>query len=163
DTCGWRGARMPHMVMFRNGEGKVGYHPTESLEDAVRFVEHLRNNEQVNDARVFRMQEVPIEFKVLYKVEVSAEPAGGTGAAPAPVTSPPGATGGGAGGTSPAASVGTGTGPVIAPVTPTSAPATAATAPTASLGGAEAGPATSRLSADDSGNNGGRFGLFSRG
>ena len=69
---------MPHMVIFRNSEGKPGYHQAEALDEAVRFVEHLRNQEQVSDARIFSMQEVPIEFKTYYKVEV------GVAAAPAP-------------------------------------------------------------------------------
>jgi hypothetical protein len=66
------------MVMFRSTEGKPGYHQAESLDDAVKFVERLRNQEQVTEARIFRMQEVPIEFKTYYRVEVnsgSAEPA----------------------------------------------------------------------------------------
>ena len=64
---------MPHMVVFRTNEGKPGYHWADSLDDAVRFVEHLRNNEQIDDSKVYRMSEVPIEFKVLYKVEVAGE------------------------------------------------------------------------------------------
>jgi hypothetical protein len=75
---------MPHMVVFRTNEGKQAYHPTEALEDAIRFVEHLRNAEQVTDAHVFRMQEVPLEFKVLYKVEVGTGSAADEPAAPAP-------------------------------------------------------------------------------
>jgi hypothetical protein len=63
---------MAHMVIFRTAEGKPGYHQTEALDDAVRFVEHLRNTEQVTDARLFKMEEVPIEFKTYYKVEVVA-------------------------------------------------------------------------------------------
>ena len=69
---------MPHMVVFRTNEGKQGYHRAETLDEAVRFVEHLRNNEQVAEAKVYRMEEVPIEFKVMYKVEV----AGSAGSAP---------------------------------------------------------------------------------
>ncbi len=76
---------MSFMVNFRSAEGKLGYHPTESLEEAIRFVEHLRNQEHVVDARVWRLQEVPLEVKTYYKVEVAtAEPAP-TKAAPAPV------------------------------------------------------------------------------
>ncbi len=59
------------MVVFRSAEGKPGYHQTEALEDAVRFVERLRNQENITDARIFRMQEVPIEFKTYYRVEVN--------------------------------------------------------------------------------------------
>ena len=65
---------MPHMVVFRSTDGKPGYHQAEALESAVRFVERLRNTEGVTEARVFRMQEVPLEFKTYYKVEVA--PAG---------------------------------------------------------------------------------------
>jgi hypothetical protein len=60
-----------YMVIFRTGEGKPGFHQAESLDDAVRFVERLRNQEQVSDARVFRMSEVPLEFKTYIKVEVA--------------------------------------------------------------------------------------------
>jgi hypothetical protein len=61
---------MAHMVIFRTAEGKPGYHQAEALDEAVRFVEHLRNTEEVTDARLFKMEEVPIEFKTYYKVEV---------------------------------------------------------------------------------------------
>lgn len=63
---------MPHMVVFRSTEGKPGYHQADALEDAVKFVERLRNQENVTEARIFRMQEVPIEFKTYYRVEVNA-------------------------------------------------------------------------------------------
>lgn len=64
------------MVIFRNAEGKPGYHQADALDEAVKFVEHLRNSEQVTDARLFSMEEVPIEIKTYYKVEVvgAAEP-----------------------------------------------------------------------------------------
>lgn len=75
---------MSHMVMFRSAEGKPGYHPTESLDEAIVFVEHLRNQEQVADARIFRMEEVPIAVKTYYKVEVSSVPSGN---APSPTSS----------------------------------------------------------------------------
>ena len=77
DRYGRRGVPMPHMVVFRSNEGKPGYHQAEALDDAVKFVERLRNQENVTEARIFRMQEVPIEFKTYYRVEVgtgSAEP-----------------------------------------------------------------------------------------
>jgi hypothetical protein len=75
---------MPHMVVFRSTEGKPGYHQAEALEDAVKFVERLRNQENVTEARIFRMQEVPIEFRTYYRVEV-----GGPGEdAEAPAASP---------------------------------------------------------------------------
>lgn len=82
---------MPHMVVFRTNEGKPGYHLAETLDDAVRFVEDLRNKEQVSDSKVYRLHEVPIEFKVLYKVEVAGAPASsGSDYADATMTAPPG-------------------------------------------------------------------------
>ncbi|HUR23743.1 MAG TPA: hypothetical protein VMZ73_07730 [Acidimicrobiales bacterium] len=87
---------MPHMVMFRSADGKPAYHETDSLDEAIGFVEHLGNHEKVPEARIFRMEEIPIAVKTYYKVEVSpAQPAAGTAeaspAAPA-VSAPPQAT-----------------------------------------------------------------------
>ena len=62
---------MAHMVVFRSNEGKPGYHQADALDEAIRFVERLRNQEQVTEARIFRLQEVPIEFKTYYRVEVT--------------------------------------------------------------------------------------------
>jgi len=61
-----------HMVIFRSPEGKPGYHQAEGLDEAMRFAEMLRNQEQVTDARIFRMDEVPIEFKTYYRVEMAS-------------------------------------------------------------------------------------------
>jgi hypothetical protein len=70
-----------HMVIFRSPEGKPGYHQAEGLDEAMRFAEMLRNQEQVTDARIFRMDEVPIEFKTYYRVEVAAAGSGDTSSA----------------------------------------------------------------------------------
>lgn len=75
---------MPHMVIYRNADGSPAYHQTEALEDAVRFVEHIRNEQGVNDSRLFRMEEVPIEFKTYYRVEVAAGEQGGGQPTPTP-------------------------------------------------------------------------------
>jgi sulfur relay (sulfurtransferase) complex TusBCD TusD component (DsrE family) len=78
-----------HMVIFRRADGSPGQHQAENLEEATRFVESLRNRENVTDSRIFFMQEVPIEFKAVYKVEVVATPA--TAAAPAATDEAPAA------------------------------------------------------------------------
>ena len=75
------------MVIFRDAEGKPGYHQAEALEDAVAFVEELRNEREVTDTRVFSMQEVPIEFKTYWRVEVMA-PAAATVLDPVPEPAP---------------------------------------------------------------------------
>ena len=79
---------MSYMVNFRSAEGKPGYHPTDTLEEAVRFVEHLRNQERVADARVWRLQEVPLEVRTYYKVEVVAAAAPASVPAPEPAAPP---------------------------------------------------------------------------
>lgn len=61
---------MEHLVTFKTAEGRDGNHTAASLDEAIRFVERLRNNEGASDVRVFRMQEVPIEFRTYFKVEV---------------------------------------------------------------------------------------------
>jgi len=80
------------MVIFRRPDGKPGYHQADSVDDAIRFVEMLRNQEKVTDARIFRMEEVPIEIRAYYKVEVAGEqsetPAPTAAAAPAAAAAP---------------------------------------------------------------------------
>lgn len=61
---------MSHMVIFRSAEGKPGYHQAEALDDAVGFVEDLRNAEGVEHARIFRMEEVTFEFRPYFRVEL---------------------------------------------------------------------------------------------
>ena len=73
---------MAHMVTFTSPEGRKGYHQVEDLDEALAFVERLRNSEGVTDAQVFRMEEVAIEVKQYYKVEVVG-PGGQPAAAPA--------------------------------------------------------------------------------
>lgn len=66
-----------HMVIFRSGEGKAGYHQADGIDDAIRFVERLRNSENVEQARIFRMEEVGFEYRPYFRVEVA-----GAGSAP---------------------------------------------------------------------------------
>lgn len=61
---------MTHMVIFQSSEGIPGYHQTDSLDDAVRFVEGLRNDQDVDHARIFRMEEVPFQFQPYFRVEL---------------------------------------------------------------------------------------------
>jgi hypothetical protein len=69
-----------HMVIFQTQEGSPGYHQTGELEDAVAFVENLRNEQSVEQVRIFRMEEVPFEFKGYFRVELMEHSgSGGTG------------------------------------------------------------------------------------
>jgi hypothetical protein len=60
-----------HMVIFRTPEGKPGYQPAETVQDAVQVVERLRNEESVENVRIFRLEEVQFELRPYYKVELA--------------------------------------------------------------------------------------------
>lgn len=80
---------MPHMVIYRSAEGKPAYHQAEALDDAVRFVEHMRNHEKVAEARIFAMQEVPIEVRTYFRVEVTTADGPSIGSEPAAAAEAP--------------------------------------------------------------------------
>ena len=61
---------MEHLVRFTTTEGREAQHVAPSLDDALRFVERLRNNEEASVVRVFRLSEVPIAFKAYYRAEL---------------------------------------------------------------------------------------------
>lgn len=74
---------MSHMVIYRTGDGQPGYHQAEELDEAVKFVERLRNGDGVDGARIFRMEEVNFDFRPYFKVEI------GPGGEPVNVPSEP--------------------------------------------------------------------------
>ncbi|MGF1596242.1 MAG: hypothetical protein ACFCVK_04830 [Acidimicrobiales bacterium] len=66
---------MSHMVIYRGADGKPGYQQAEDIHDAVTFVEQMRNEEGVEQARIFRLEEVVFEYKPYYRVELgNAQP-----------------------------------------------------------------------------------------
>ncbi|MEM7272200.1 MAG: hypothetical protein AAF547_03880 [Actinomycetota bacterium] len=67
------------MVIYRGVDGKPGYHQTDDIHDAVSFVEQMRNEEGVEHARIFRLEEVIFEYRPYYRVELTAAPAVGNG------------------------------------------------------------------------------------
>ena len=71
---------MEHVVFFPGPDGSPSFRRLSSLDDAVRFVEHLRNVENVSEVSVHALAPVPLSFRPYYRVEV---PAGE--AAPEPV------------------------------------------------------------------------------
>jgi hypothetical protein len=58
------------MVIYRGADGKPGYHQTDDIHDAVMYVESLRNEKDVDHARIFRLEEVTFEYKPYYRVEL---------------------------------------------------------------------------------------------
>lgn len=65
---------MEHLIRYRTAEGIDGTHVAQKLDEAVAFVERLRNAEGAGEVRLYRLTEIPIEFKPYYKVEVGAGP-----------------------------------------------------------------------------------------
>jgi hypothetical protein len=63
---------MEHVVFSASVDG-VGeeFRRVSSLEEAVRVVEHLRNDLGAADAAVFSLTPVPLAFRTYYRVEVS--------------------------------------------------------------------------------------------
>ncbi|MGH8889743.1 MAG: hypothetical protein ACRDV3_08280 [Acidothermaceae bacterium] len=61
---------MEHVVFFPAQDGTPAFRRFAGIEDAVRFVEHLRNVENVGGASVYSLTEVPLSFKAWYRVEL---------------------------------------------------------------------------------------------
>ena len=59
------------MVTFQTPDGTPGFHQSETLDEAITFVERLRNEQGVHNSRIFRMEELKFDFKPYYKVEIS--------------------------------------------------------------------------------------------
>ena len=65
-----------HMVIFQNPDGDPGYNQFESIEEAVSFVETIRNDQGIDSIRIFELSEVKFDLKPYYKVELQALSAG---------------------------------------------------------------------------------------
>ena len=49
------------MVSYRDSDGQQSYHEADELSEAIAYVEHLRNDEAVDHARIFKLDEVSFE------------------------------------------------------------------------------------------------------
>ncbi len=63
---------MSHIVKYRSPDGKADYHHTDDIHDAVSFVEQLRNDQGVDGAQIFRLEEVNFEYRPYYRVQLKA-------------------------------------------------------------------------------------------
>ena len=61
---------MEHVVFFPAPDGTPAFRRLATIDDAARFVEHLRNVENVSEASVHTLTEVPLSFKAWYRVEI---------------------------------------------------------------------------------------------
>ena len=60
---------MEHVVFFPGPDGAPAFRRVPTLDEAVRFVEHLRNAEGVTEVSVQALTPVPLSFRTYYKVE----------------------------------------------------------------------------------------------
>lgn len=61
---------MEHVVFFPAPDRSPAFRRFPDLDQALRFVEHLRNVENVTEASVYALTEVPLSFRAWYRVEV---------------------------------------------------------------------------------------------
>jgi hypothetical protein len=82
---------MEHVVFYPGLDGSPAFRRFGSLDEAVRYVEHLRNAEGVSEFSVHALSPVPLAFRAYYRVEVPAETAAPV-ADPADIDEPVGDT-----------------------------------------------------------------------
>lgn len=80
---------MEHVVFYPALDGAPAFRRFASLDDAVRFVEHLRNAEGVSEVSVHTLSPVPLAFRAYYKVEVPQDAPAEAPAAEVPAPSEP--------------------------------------------------------------------------
>jgi hypothetical protein len=63
-----------HLIRYRNAKGSDAAHEVEELADAIAYVERLRNEDSIEGARIYRVEEVEVafEFKPYFRVEIGS-------------------------------------------------------------------------------------------
>lgn len=85
---------MEHVVFFPGADGKPAFARFGAMDEAVAFVERLRNVEGVGEASLYVLTPVPMVVRAYYRVEVPppgfpGEPIGEGPAAEVPFVAPP--------------------------------------------------------------------------
>ena len=87
---------MPFMVMYSTSDGTSCHEQADAIDEAALFVERLRNQDGIEEVRIYRMEEISFAFRPYYKVELGMPERQGDrpatrSRAPAPwsTTSPP--------------------------------------------------------------------------
>lgn len=89
---------MPFMVIYSTSDGTSCHEQADAIDEAALFVERLRNQDGIEEVRIYRMEEISFAFRPYYKVELgmperlpTAPPPEVVGTAPAPAapTVPP--------------------------------------------------------------------------
>src|ERR1043165_5307333 len=61
---------MPFMVIYRTSDGSSNFEQLDAIDEAAMYVERLRNNDGVDQIRIYRMEEISFAFRPYYKVEL---------------------------------------------------------------------------------------------
>ncbi|MDX6227454.1 MAG: hypothetical protein QOI76_844, partial [Frankiales bacterium] len=61
---------MEHVVFYPGADGAEAFRRAADLEEAVRLVERLRNDNGVGDVSVFALHAVPLAFRTYVHVEL---------------------------------------------------------------------------------------------
>ena len=61
---------MEHVVFFPAADGAEGFRRAADLEEAVRLVESLRNDQGIGEVSVFALSQVPLAFRTYVHVEL---------------------------------------------------------------------------------------------
>jgi len=89
---------MPFMVIYSTSDGASRHEQSDAIDEAALFVERLRNQEGIEEVRIYRMDEISFAFRPYYKVELgmpelveaTSPPPGVVGLAPTlPTAEPP--------------------------------------------------------------------------
>ena len=80
---------MSFMVLYTGLDGSAAFGRCEELTDAVAEVEQLRNEQSIEDARIYRLEEVKFEIKPYFRVEIPGTTTAATTPLPAVSTAAP--------------------------------------------------------------------------
>jgi len=76
---------MPFMVSYQTSDGTSRYEEADAIDEAALFVERLRNQDGIDQIRIFRMEEISFAFRPYYKVELGLPERQGADRPPTPV------------------------------------------------------------------------------
>jgi hypothetical protein len=80
-----RESAVSYMVLYTGIDGRGAFDRCEELPEAVAEVERLRNEQSIEDAKIFRLEEVRFEIKQYFRVEIP----GSANETPEPATATP--------------------------------------------------------------------------
>ncbi|MEO6317323.1 MAG: hypothetical protein ABIP36_00930 [Acidimicrobiales bacterium] len=62
---------MPFMVIYSKSDGTSGHEQANAIDEAALLAERLRNSEQSDQIRIYRMEEISFAFRPYFKVELA--------------------------------------------------------------------------------------------